>query len=156
MNTGPNLHVGDIGTHVLRLQSILVHDKLLYYSNISGIYDAATKTVVKDLQLANGLPQTGNMNSPTWAVLPADTKTKTLLFGSRGLKVKKLQTGLNRYFGNQVVLTVDGVFGRQTEDAVFRYQKERNITIDGIVGYATWWVPAGGAGATLASLSGLV
>lgn len=155
MNTGPNLHVGDRGADVLRLQSILVRDQYLYYTHIHGTYDAATKAVVKDIQSAHGLPQTGNMNSSTWMVMPADTKTKTLIIGSKGLKVKKLQTGLNRYFGNQFILQVDGVFGVITEQAVFRYQQERGLTIDGIVGYATWWVPAGAAGATLASLSGL-
>jgi len=36
------------------------------------------------------------------------------------------------------------------------YQSEQNITVDGVVGNQTWWVPAGAAGATLASLAGLV
>lgn len=35
------------------------------------------------------------------------------------------------------------------------YQGARGLNADGIVGDRTWWVPAGGAGATLASLSGL-
>jgi hypothetical protein len=35
------------------------------------------------------------------------------------------------------------------------YQTDRGVTVDAIVGDRTWWVPAGAAGATLASLSGL-
>jgi hypothetical protein len=36
------------------------------------------------------------------------------------------------------------------------YQTQQNIVVDGVVGDQTWWVLAGGAGATLASLAGLV
>jgi peptidoglycan hydrolase-like protein with peptidoglycan-binding domain len=35
------------------------------------------------------------------------------------------------------------------------YQTQQGLTADGIVGDKTWWNPAGAAGATLASLSGL-
>jgi hypothetical protein len=35
------------------------------------------------------------------------------------------------------------------------YQGDHAISVDGIVGDRTWWVPAGAAGATLASLAGL-
>jgi hypothetical protein len=34
------------------------------------------------------------------------------------------------------------------------YQSDRGVSFDGVVGDRTWWVPAGAAGATLASLSG--
>jgi len=50
---------------------------------------------------------------------------------------------------------VDGDFGPKTEAAVKAYQEDRAIHVDGIVGDQTWWAPAGAAGATLASLSGL-
>ena len=51
--------------------------------------------------------------------------------------------------------SVDGDFGPKTEAAVKAYQQDRAVHVDGIVGDQTWWVPAGAAGATLASLSGL-
>jgi hypothetical protein len=35
------------------------------------------------------------------------------------------------------------------------YQQQAGIAVDGIVGDKTWWVPAGAAGATLASLARL-
>jgi hypothetical protein len=41
-----------------------------------------------------------------------------------------------------------------TAAAVQVYQSDRGVTVDGIVGDQTWWVPAGAAGATFASLSG--
>ena len=39
--------------------------------------------------------------------------------------------------------------------AVKAYQTQHSLTADGVVGDRTWWTPAGGAGATLASLSEL-
>jgi peptidoglycan hydrolase-like protein with peptidoglycan-binding domain len=50
---------------------------------------------------------------------------------------------------------IDGIFGPNTEAAVRAYQTQRSVTVDGVVGDETWWVPAGAASATLASLSGL-
>ena len=51
---------------------------------------------------------------------------------------------------------IDGNFGPRTESAVRAYQTQQNIGVDGIVGDQTWWTPAGAAGATLASIAGLV
>jgi hypothetical protein len=36
------------------------------------------------------------------------------------------------------------------------YQTQQNIGVDGIVGDRTWWTSVGAAGATLASIAGLV
>ncbi len=50
--------------------------------------------------------------------------------GSKGDDVKKLQTLLK--------INVDGDFGPKTEAAVKQFQKEHNLTQDGIVGPKTW------------------
>ena len=49
--------------------------------------------------------------------------------GSRGNKVKQIQAAL--------CLTVDGIFGNETENAVKKFQKENGLTVDGIVGKNT-------------------
>lgn len=56
--------------------------------------------------------------------------------GSRGEDVKVLQIKLNAYgnFG----LAADGIFGAKTEAAVRQFQKENNLSVDGIVGPKTW------------------
>ena len=59
----------------------------------------------------------------------------TIRIGSRGNFVKVLQYLLNWYGAN---LSVDGVFGGGTQRAVIEFQRNNNITADGIVGRNTW------------------
>jgi N-acetylmuramoyl-L-alanine amidase len=57
--------------------------------------------------------------------------------GSRGEGVKQIQIALHLY--------PDGIFGTLTEEAVKEFQKEHNLTIDGIVGPNTFNVLANGS-----------
>lgn len=79
----------------------------------------------------------------------------TLARGSKGSVVSALQDALRRFGPETDPGPIDGDFGPRTETGVRAYQTHQNITVDGIVGQQTWWVPAGAAGATLASLAGL-
>jgi len=54
-----------------------------------------------------------------------------------GQRVSELQQALNRVLGAGT-LQVDGSFGQRTDDAVRAFQKLRGLSIDGIVGPATW------------------
>ena len=156
MNSGPTLSVGAIGHDVRRLQRIFVMTKTLAPSNITGTFDATTEQAVKDFQQGAGLTVDGIVGPATWQALPADPNTPVLARGASGSVVTALQQGLKKY---STAATdpgaVDGDFGPQTEAAVKAYQQDRAIHVDGIVGDQTWWAPAGAAGATLASLSGL-
>jgi peptidoglycan hydrolase-like protein with peptidoglycan-binding domain len=55
--------------------------------------------------------------------------------GSTGSSVQILQTGLN---GKGYPLVADGVFGSQTDAAVRRFQADRGLRVDGVVGPQTW------------------
>lgn len=55
--------------------------------------------------------------------------TRTLKVGSKGDDVKQLQKALK--------VSVDGVFGAKTKEAVKSYQKKNKLTADGIVGKST-------------------
>ena len=158
MNNGPTLRVGSTGPDVLRLQRLLVEIKSLTFDRIDGTFSTATETAVKDFQQGNGLTADGVVGNQTWAKLPADPHTPRLSEGATGTAVSALQKGLKAYAAQNAAADpgpIDGVFGRRTDAAVRAYQSDRGVTADGIVGDQTWWVPAGAAGATLASLSGL-
>jgi peptidoglycan hydrolase-like protein with peptidoglycan-binding domain len=158
MNSGPELSMGAIGPHVTRLQRLLVMMKLLNYTEISGTFGPETVQAVKAFQQGKGLTVDGFVGPQTWGALPADPDTPLLKRGDTGPAVSGLQLGLKKYNSTPGAATdpgpVDGAFGPHTENAVKAYQGQRGVTVDGIVGDQTWWVPAGGAGATLASLAG--
>lgn len=56
--------------------------------------------------------------------------TKTLRLGSYGIEVKKLQEKLS-------ISPQDGIFGPKTRASVQRFQEEKGLVADGIVGYKT-------------------
>ena len=153
MNSGPTLSYGSSGADVKRLQRILVELKLLDFTGIDGSFGAQTESAVKSFQQANALTVDGIAGPLTWHALPADPDTPELSNGSSGSEVSALQQALQN--GGFNPGPIDGDFGPQTEAAVKAYQTARGNVADGIVGDQTWWVPAGAAGATLASLAGL-
>ena len=158
MNSGPTIRAGSTGPYVRRLRRILVEMKILDFTHIDGNFAAATETAVKDFQEGNGLVADGIVGPITWAALPADPMTPTLSHGSSGASVSALQKGLKIYAGQNPAAdpgAIDGSFGPRTEGAVKAYQSDRGVAADGVVGDRSWWVPAGAAGATLASLAGV-
>lgn len=60
----------------------------------------------------------------------------TLKKGSRGSEVKTLQTALN--LAGSYGLSVDGIFGAKTDEAVRDFQKSNELSVDGIAGAKTW------------------
>lgn len=75
-------------------------------------------------------------NLPTYPGLP-------LRLGSVGEDVRTVQRQLNRIGQNypaiRPVLDTDGIFDVETEMAVENFQRIFNLTVDGIVGKATWY-----------------
>lgn len=63
------------------------------------------------------------------------TNRPQIRYGSSGDDVKELQKQLN---ANGYNLSVDGIWGKNTESAVRDYQKKNNLAVDGIVGKNTW------------------
>jgi len=159
MNSGPALAIGSTGPDVRRLQIILVMIKLLDFSGIDGDFGPKTQNAVKSFQQGNNITADGVVGQTTWQALPADPNTPRLAHGSTGSVVSALQKGLVTFGGPNTPTDpgpIDGRFGQRTDSAVRAYQTQQNIAVDGVVGDQTWWVPAGAAGATLASLAGLV
>jgi peptidoglycan hydrolase-like protein with peptidoglycan-binding domain len=158
MNHGPTLQSGSTGDDVRRLQRLFVMMKTLGPSEIDGDFGPKTAAAVRDFQSGAGLTADAIVGPLTWAKLPADPNTPVIRSGAHGAVVTALQKAL-RTFGGPGAPTdpgaADGIFGPQTEAAVKAYQSGHGLSADGVVGDRTWWAPAGGAGATLASLAGL-
>ncbi|HEX3468307.1 MAG TPA: peptidoglycan-binding protein [Candidatus Elarobacter sp.] len=151
MNSGPTLQLGSTGADVKRLQRIFVSRKELDYTGIDGDFGPHTQAAVEQFQSGAGLAVDGIVGPLTWAALPPDIDAPELAQGASGPEVSRLQHGLTvvgTYAG-----AIDGDFGPQTAAAVRAYQTQRGIGVDGVVGDQTWFVPAGGAGATLYSLA---
>lgn len=71
--------------------------------------------------------------------VPGETPGKpTLRRGDKGAYVKTLQTMLRDLFYNLGPCGIDGDFGKATQAAVREFQRDRGLTMDGVVGPATW------------------
>ncbi|MFI8166219.1 glycoside hydrolase domain-containing protein [Streptomyces sp. NPDC085931] len=101
-----------------------------------GIFGPATTTAVRNFQSGAGLTADGVIGSRTWTALLSLGSTPTLRDGATGEAVTRLQRALTAALGRTV--TIDGVFGPDTAQAVRDYQSARGLTADGIVGTATW------------------
>lgn len=154
MNSGPTLQQGSTGNGVKRLQRLFVMMKTAPQEAIDGSFGPKTKAAVIDFQKSVALPADGIVGPNTWSKLPADPNTPLIKKGSTGTAVTGMQKALKNAGGPDPG-PADGHFGPKTEAAVKAYQTDRGVPSDGIVGDRTWWVPAGAAGAALASLSGL-
>ncbi len=163
--TGPaaglrnELQLGSTGSDVKEVQGYL---KTIGYSYVAvtGTFDANTQRAVKDIQTKNKLTSDGVVGTDTWTVIintyvecvtggsvtpseptnpsnPSDPSTThaTISYGSTGSDVLEMQKLLNKLgYG----LDEDGIFGRDTETAVKKFQSANGIGADGVVGPKTW------------------
>lgn len=155
----------DTGPEVEILQRCLVAQNYLDTSTF-GYFGPKTETAVLRFQQENSLPADGIVGSATVAALgcrqissaPAATasyynpgisrpnpdfypitaaeSSPSLSLGASGVAVEDLQRQLRSlgYYNG----AVDGVFGSGTQQAVVRFQRDRNLSADGVVGAATW------------------
>jgi peptidoglycan hydrolase-like protein with peptidoglycan-binding domain len=148
------ISLGSTGNDVKRLQRVFARSKVLGASDVNGNFDAKTQTAVKDFQLANGLVADGVVGPVTWSrIHPYREASPTLQAGSVGPVVAMVQNTLKTGFG--YAGAIDGVFGPATEAVVRQFQTNVGLPNNGVLDELTWMTPAGAAGATLESLSGL-
>lgn len=149
------IKAGDTGDDVKRLQRAFARMKTLGPSDVDGVFGPRTTQAVKDFQQSNGLAIDGVVGPATWAKInPYREASPTLQSGALGPVVAMLQRTLKTGFG--YAGGIDGVYGAATEAAIRQYQTDRGLPASGVVDERTWMAPAGAAGATLESLTGLV
>ena len=133
-----------------------------------GVFGPATESVVRAFQKQFNLTQDGVVGRSTWykisyiyvsvkdlAELTSEGELPTgesntngstypgtpLRVGSTGTAVERVQYWLSRLAQFDPALTspvVDGVFGTGTQTAVQDFQRAYGLTVDGVVGPATW------------------
>jgi peptidoglycan hydrolase-like protein with peptidoglycan-binding domain len=149
------IKLGDTGDDVRRLQRVFARAKTLGPDSIDGVFGPETGQAVKDFQQSNGLTVDGIVGPVTWShIHPYREASPTLQAGSLGPVVAMLQKVLKTGFGYGGA--IDGVFGSATETVVRQYQTNSGLPVTGVMDERTWIAPAGAAGATLESLSGLI
>ena len=121
-----------------------------YYEFISTARYSNLKTASDYKTYANFLKNDGYATSSKYVKTLCDTVVKygldqydrgylpTLKKGSQGAYVKELQSLLNYHKVNGGMLTIDGIFGVLTYNAVIDFQARHNLVKDGIVGRKTW------------------
>ena len=106
----------------------------------TGYYGKLTQAAVKKLQRTQGLRVDGIVGRQTRSALNSGKTCKSLAssgvlkMGSRGEGVRQLQAQLGR---EGFPVKEDGIFGRETRAAVMRFQEDRSLKPDGIVGSKT-------------------
>lgn len=158
------LEEGEQGAEVFELQYLL--NLVSEFNNeippvtIDGIFGENTKNAVESFERTSGLPVNGVVGIEDWDALYREYvgiinalpqgyfSVSTLPYpgfvlrlGSQGESVSALQEYLN-YIGNTYSsipkITVDGVYGPQTQAAVIEYKEIFGLGNQGIVSAATW------------------
>ncbi|MGW2841182.1 peptidoglycan-binding protein [Streptomyces sp. NPDC001493] len=126
---------GSSGAQVKAVQQLL-NTQGYEAGSVDGVFGAATTSAVQAFQRARGLSADGIVGAKTWTALLSAGTTPDLRQGSAGEDVKRLQRSLTAALGSTV--SVDGDFGSGTATAVRTFQTDHGLSVDGIVGTATW------------------
>lgn len=132
----PTLRQGSSGEPVRQLQEAL-HGLGYDPGPIDGDFGSQTQAAVMAFQGTRGIAVDGIVGEVTWLNIDeADMSNPTIRKGSTGNPVRRAQKRLT--LGGYDTDGVDGVFGAGTEAAVRRFQGDRGLIVDGIVGPRTW------------------
>jgi len=107
---------------------------LIEYSGIgkaSGKFDAAFFNAVIGWQKKNKLTADGIIGPKTWAAMSKNAPTCSTSKNRKSVYTCAIQVLIGG-------LTVDGVYGTGTKNAVATYQNAKGLTADGICGPKTW------------------
>lgn len=139
------LEYGDSGNDVTKLQQALL---TLGFDpdGVDGHFGRGTERAVKLYQESIGLTADGKAGTLTLSALYEDTaddttayavatSSSTLQYGDSGERVRLLQDALKGL--GYAIGTVDGKFGLLTRAAVVAFQRDHDITADGLAGTKT-------------------
>ena len=166
---GVIIDLGDSGEDVRTIQRQLNRIAANYPSipkipETNGIFDETTRRAVQQFQRIFNLTPDGRVGKATWykikqiyngvkslSELYSEGITiseaqrlfrKVLQFGDSGTDVSPLQYYLDFlgfFYDTLPDITVDGIFGEETRNAVLAFQQQFGLPQDGIVGRQTWY-----------------
>ena len=141
MPTGESANLGDLKTALSSLRGAanateMVKTMVTAFNNVIGVVDAAESVNVNFVFDKDPTPPTPSRPSSGGSYSVVTKDMPLVRSGSRGEDVKTLQAQLNAL--GYDCGTVDGIFGAKTYNAVVKFQKDRGLAVDGIVGKNTW------------------
>lgn len=165
---GGALRRGNIGPNVVVIQTELNRISQNYPAipkipTVDGIFGEKTEAAVRKFQEIFNLQADGIVGQATWYALvrlytavtnlselrSQGQKYYTISWangnpiqqGDRGVRVEQLQymlRVLSSYIPDIPPITVDGIYGSETRNAVLAAQKRFEIPLSGVVDYTTW------------------
>ena len=165
---GTPLRRGEVGEDVRTLQRELNRIGRNYpaipaISPISGVYDADTENAVRQFQRIFNLTDDGIVGKATWykikeiwagvkqlsevtseglTITEAERRyPRVLRFGDTGPAVRTVQyflAFLGFFLPELPPISITGTFDEATRDAVYTFQSQYGLAVDGIVGRETW------------------
>jgi peptidoglycan hydrolase-like protein with peptidoglycan-binding domain len=127
----PIVRKGATGGRVRAIQYLL-NQRINAKLKVDGSFGTSTQAAVKSFQRKVKISVDGVVGPTTWTKLIITVKK-----GSKGNAVRAVQWQLRNQYGYKT-LAVDGNFGTSTQSAVKGFQKKYKLSVDGIVGNATW------------------
>ncbi|MDY7224138.1 peptidoglycan-binding protein [Halalkalibacterium halodurans] len=135
------LRFGDRHPYVIQLKKDLAEAGFPVSGSPTEYFGSVTESQVKAFQRAHGLTANGVVESATYAkldeVLNGNSRPATLRFGDRHPYVIQLKKDLAEA-GFPVSGSPTEYFGSVTESQVKAFQRAYGLTVDGIVGSATY------------------
>jgi peptidoglycan hydrolase-like protein with peptidoglycan-binding domain len=102
-------------------------------TEVDGDFGPLTKAAVEAFQTSRGLSADGEVGPQTWPQLIIQVQQ-----GSNGDAVRAVQSQIHSRGDGAAQITIDGIFGPVTNEAVRAFQTILGLTVDGVVGPQTW------------------
>lgn len=155
-----NLSVGDSGSDVVLLQSMLLYISYFYNSvkpiSVDSYFGNETRQSVESFQTSFNLPVTGSVDEAVWdmlfaiydSILEVVTPTSEeqefpgdLTLGDTGEKVLLMQqylTLISQYYPDVLPPSETGVYDEKTANSVRSFQSKFTLGPTGTIGVRTW------------------
>ena len=158
VQNAPVLRYGDEGAAVTEWQTLMARwlaanpIKDPWRFSVDGVFGPITDGVTRSFQFAQSLPidgivgpatrAAGILSAPSLAESRSDLASAdtVLARGMSDQRSRTWQANLNTWFaarGDAQRIAVDGIFGRETEEATRAFQASQGVTVDGVVGTET-------------------